>query len=72
MKNVWATVMSRLSKITTLNSQKKHIDPKPKEKVRNNTYENIKKNIVLVQGKKVDDNAKRVAFSAKNKIDIGL
>ena len=32
----------------------KHIDSKPKEKVKNNTNENIK-NIVLGQGRKVDD-----------------
>jgi alcohol dehydrogenase YqhD (iron-dependent ADH family) len=49
----------------------KTIDSKPKEKVKNNTYENIK-HIVSGHGKKLDEQGGVKPQPQKNKINIGL
>jgi hypothetical protein len=49
----------------------KALDSKSREKVKHNTYENIK-HIVSGQGKKVDEQGGVKPLPQKNKINIGL
>jgi hypothetical protein len=49
----------------------KTIESKPKEKIKNNTYDKIK-HIVLGDGKRIDEKVGVPPQPQKNKINIGL